>query len=106
MYLDKNKEYLFCFKKRKIIEHKDCDYYEHNRRCEKNKDYLHRTHSTGSVSGWNYVNEPTPLLNECEYCLKEKENLEKYRLSDEAGKIMEEETELFWIRNQQNTKRL
>lgn len=91
VYLDKDKKWLFCFKKREIIEHKDCDYYEHNLECEKNGDYWGRTHRDGSLSGRKYVGDSTGILNECKYCLKEKRKVKKYRLSDEAVEWLE-----FW----------
>lgn len=84
VYLDKNKEWLFCFKKQMVIEHKNCDYYEHNLECEKNMDYWHRTHSDSSYAGYSYLNDPDSILNECKYCLVEARNVDRFRLSDEA----------------------
>lgn len=91
VYLDKDKEWLFCFKKREIIEHKDCDYYEHNLECKKNNDPWNRTHSSHTVAGWCYATDHHPVLNQCRYCLDERQQVEKYRLSDEAVEWLE-----FW----------
>ena len=71
VYLDKDKKWLFCYKKREIIEHKDCDFYEHNLECKKNGYYWGRTHSDSSLAGWSYVGESASILNECKYCLEE-----------------------------------
>lgn len=95
VYLDKDKKYVFCYKKHSIIEHKDCDYYEHNLECDKNKDYWGRTHSDSSRASWVYAYESGSVLNECKYCLEERRNVEKFRLSDEA---------LEWISFMENRK--
>ena len=84
VYLDKDKKYVFCYKKHGIIEHKDCDYYEHNLECDKNENYWGRTHRDSSMSGTKYADDIAPILNECKYCLRKKRKVEKYRLSDEA----------------------
>ena len=84
VYLPKDKKWLFCFKKRKVIEHKDCDYYEHNLECKKNNDPWNRTHSSHTTAGWIYSTESTSVLNECKHCLEQRRTVNKYRLSDEA----------------------
>lgn len=89
VYLDKDKKWLFCFKKREIIEYKDCDFYEHNLECDKNKDYWGRTHSDSSMAMWCYLTESCSILNECKYCLEQKQVVEKFRLSDEAVEWLE-----------------
>lgn len=97
VYLSKDKKWLFCFKKRKVIEHKDCDYYEHNLECKKNNDPWGRTHSDGSLSGRRYVGDSTSILNECKYCLEQRQTVNKYRLSDEAIEWLE-----FWENRKDN----
>ena len=95
VYLDKRKNWIFCYKKCRIIEHNDCDYYEHNLECDKNKDYWSRTHSDSSRAGWKYADENGSVLNECKYCLEERRDVEMFRLSDEA---------LEWISFMENRK--
>ena len=84
VYLPKDEKWLFCFKKRRVIKHKDCDYYEHNLECEKNDDPWGRTHTSHSCKGSSYVGESCSTLNECKYCLEERRRVEKFRLSDDA----------------------
>lgn len=85
VYLDKDKRWLFCYKKKAIIEHKDCDYYEHNKKCYNHEiDYRKRTHSQSKYAGYSIVGESAPILNECKYCLEAKRKVEKFRLSDDA----------------------
>lgn len=91
VYLPKDKKWLFCFKKRKVIEHEDCDYYEHNLECEKNNDAWGRTHRRSTRLGSSYVGDSCSILNECKYCLEEKRTVEKFRLSDDAIEWLE-----FW----------
>lgn len=86
--LDKDVDYVFCFKKKNIITEHECDYYDFNYECYKKHDILKMTHHFGSNSGISYVYSPNPLLNECKYCL-DKDKLEKYELSDEAYKCIE-----------------
>lgn len=85
VYLDGNIDYVFCFKRKTVIEEENCDYYEYNRKCEQAHDYLHRTHRKGSNGGGHYVGDSTPILNECDYCLKQGKP-KKYCLSYEARK--------------------
>lgn len=90
VYLDKEKRWIFCYKKCAIIEHKDCDFYEHNLKCYNDEiDYSKRTHSDSSYAGWRYAYEGGSVLNECKYCLKERRNVQKFRLSDDALKWVE-----------------
>lgn len=77
VYLPKDKKWLFCFKKRKVIEHKDCDFYGH------------RTHRNSSRKGVRYVGESCSVLNECKYCLEERRTVEKFRLSNDAIEWLE-----------------
>lgn len=91
VYLPKDKKWLFCFKKRKVIEHKDCDYYEHNLECEKNHDVWGRTHRSSSYKGSQYVGDSCSILNECKYCLEQRQTVDKFRLSNDAIEWLE-----FW----------
>lgn len=91
--LPKDKKWIFCFKRKGIIEHKDCDYYEHNLKCKKNGDYWNMTHTDSSICSWYY---PTTdcgdgILNECKHCLKEVRTFKRYRLSDEAMKVINDD---------------
>ena len=89
--LPKDKSWLFCFKKKCIIEHKDCDYYEHNLECDRNNDYWNRTHTDSSIQGYRIVGEPYSVLNECDYCLEQAKEYEKYVLSDDARKVINDD---------------
>ena len=85
--LDKDVDYVFCFKKKRILIEQECDYYDFNCDCDKNKQWLKMTHHFGSNSGIGYQSSPRPLLNECRYCL-DKDKLKEYDLSDEAYECM------------------
>lgn len=81
--LNKNKDYVFCFKSGRIILEEDCDMYEHNKECDVKHDFWGRTHVKGSNSGRQLQGDKYPLLNECRYCLED-HDVVTYRLSDEA----------------------
>lgn len=82
--LDKDKDYVFCFKKKAVILDSECDMYEHNKNCDANDDFWGRTHFKGSSSGVCVGKHV--LLNECKYCLRKRENVRTYCLSEEAMK--------------------
>lgn len=82
--LDKNKDYVFCFNKGTIILEEQCNMYEHNKNCDANDDFWGRTHRKGSSSGVRVGKHV--LLNECKYCLRKRENVRTYCLSEEAMK--------------------
>lgn len=88
--LPKNKIYVFCFKKKKIIEDEECDYYEHNLECDKKHDVWHRTHRGSSLSGRREIGVKHSMLNECAYCIKEAIDTRTYSLSERARKAMRE----------------
>ena len=54
VYLDENTDYVFCFKRRDIIEDVDCDYHEHNKKMEKQGEIFKMTHSIRTMSGRKY----------------------------------------------------
>lgn len=85
VYLDKNIDYVFCFKKGTVIEEEKCDMYEHNLECDENNDFWSRTHRKGSLSGVCIVGKGS-MLNECKYCI-EKDEAGEYYLSEEASKL-------------------
>ena len=84
--LDKNKDYVFCFLKEKIIVDCECDMYLHNMKCDRNKDFWGRTHQKGSNSGIHISGEGA-MLNECNYCLEDHQKNE-YVLSYEATSVL------------------
>ena len=42
------------------------------------------SHSPHTSAGYSYINCPDAILNECKYCLEQRQTVNKYRLSDEA----------------------
>lgn len=89
-YVDipKDGDYVVCFKKKMIIEDRECDYYLHNKECDKKGDYWGRTHRKSSDSGTTFQGDYIPILNECNYCEEHEATTEKYALSYEAKKIL------------------
>lgn len=85
--LRKDKDYVYCYLKEKIIPEEDCDYYEHNMECDRNDDFWGRTHRKGSNSGICCTSYKEPLLNSCQHCLNEEEVYKEYRLPETASKI-------------------
>ena len=83
VYLNPSIDYVFCYLKETVIEEKDCDYYEYNRECEKNEEYLKRTHRKGSHAGYREVGRCGRILNSCKYCL-EKGKSEEFLLPSDA----------------------
>lgn len=83
VYLNPDIDYVFCFLKETVIEEKDCDYYEYNRECERNNEYLKRTHIKGSLAGYCERGRPGSILNSCKYCL-EKGKAKEYLLPSDA----------------------
>lgn len=83
VYLDKDIDYIFCFKEKSVIEDSDCDYHEYNVKCFNDNKVYAMTHSIHTESGCRCRGDVTPLLNECDYCLKKKDR-KKYRLSEKA----------------------
>jgi len=88
VFLDGDIDYVFCFKRKTIIEDKECDYHEFNLQKKNEGKYFEMTHSIRSNSGRKYVNDASPILNECDYCLK-KDSAKKYCLSYEARKYFQ-----------------
>lgn len=70
VYLDKNKDYVYCFKREGIIEEQECDYYEHNIECDNNGEILKRTHLRGTLAGYKVIGVPGSIMKGCKYCLK------------------------------------
>lgn len=89
MFLPKGEKWIFCFKRRNIITHQECDYYEHNKKCDEKGDVWGRTHSSHTISGRQYVTDCCSILNECDYCIKQMGTHKKYRLSERALRVME-----------------
>ena len=87
--LRKDKDYVYCYLKERIIQEEDCDYYEHNMGCDRNGDFWGRTHRKGSNSGICCTSYKEPLLNSCQHCLEEEKKYEEYRLPEEASKIQQ-----------------
>ena len=90
VYLDKNTDYVFCFKRGMIIEDAHCEYHDYNVEMKNKKEYFKMTHFIGTTIGIGYENDPSPILNECDYCIKENENIKKYTLSYEARECLKE----------------
>lgn len=87
--LRKDKDYVYCYLKEKIILEEDCDYYEHNLECDRNDDFWSRTHMKGSNSDICFTSYKEPLLNSCQHCLNEEEVYAEYRLPETASKLHE-----------------
>jgi len=85
--LRKDKEYVFCFLRAEIIEEEQCNYYEHNLKCDENEDFWGRTHSRGTNAGYGIISVAEPILKECKYCLEKEEKYEDYALSKEATEL-------------------
>lgn len=85
--LNKNKDYVYCFLKEEIIEEEKCNHYEHNLKCEENGDYWGRTHRKGSDSGIGIQGKTGPVLNSCNYCLRQEEEYVEYVLPPKASKM-------------------
>ena len=92
VYLDENTDYVFCFKRRDIIEDVDCDYHEHNKKMEKQGEIFKMTHSIRTMSGRKYRGDSCSILNECDYCIKKGKPV-KYVLSYDARKCLKEKKE-------------
>ena len=90
--LPDDKDFVFCFKKKDIILDEECDFYKHNKECDKNGNLQGRTHLKHTMSGASRQNDNLSLLNECKYCLEDHNNT-TYRLSTEALKCMENNKE-------------
>ena len=84
VWLSKDKDYIYCFKREDTIEQKDCDYYEHNLECDKNNDLWGRTHSKRTCAGYKYADTAGSVLNSCKYCIKNAEKYKRYWLPQEA----------------------
>lgn len=84
VYLKKDKDYVYCFKREDVIAEEDCDYYEHNLECDKNNDFWGRTHSKGTLAGYGVQGVNGSFIKDCKYCLKEKQEYGKYYLPVDA----------------------
>ncbi len=84
IWLPKDKDYIYCFKRESVMEQQYCDYYEHNLECDKNNDFWGRTHSKHTCAGYTYANVAGSVLNSCDYCIKNAEEYKKYWLPQEA----------------------
>ena len=80
VYLDKNKDYVYCFLREQVIEESVCDYYEHNCECDKNDDFWGRTHPKHTIAGYRVYEFSGNFLNDCRYCLDKNVHYEKYNL--------------------------
>ena len=92
VYLNPDIDYVFCYLKETIIEEKDCDYYEHNLECDKNRDFFGRTHTKGSMAGYRVRGISESILNSCNYCL-EKDKAKCYALPPEAVDLFNKQDE-------------
>lgn len=81
--LPNNGTFCFCFKKAKIINDVECDYYEHNKKCDENHEVFNRTHRKRTSAGYRAIGDKYSRLNECDYCCKNHE-VKKYILSEKA----------------------
>ena len=93
VYLDEDIDYVFCFKRKTIIEDTDCDYHEYNKEMENQDEIFRMTHIIGTGSGI-CIRGPNggQKLNECDYFFK-KGKPKKYALSYKARKCLKEKKE-------------
>lgn len=85
VYLDKNKDYVYCFKREGIIEEEECDYYDHNVECDNNRKIYHkRTHLKGTLAGYSVRGIIGNMMQSCRYCV-ENNDYEKYYLPVDAA---------------------
>lgn len=84
VYLDKNKDYVYCFKRESILEEEECDYYDHNVECDKKNDFWGRTHRKGTLAGYKVRGISGKMMQSCKYCLKNHDH-EKYYLPVDAA---------------------
>lgn len=73
--LRKDKPYVLCHLKKRIILEEECDNYEYNEQCDKTHQIIKRTHRKGSLSGAVAIGPGRgprgSLINECDYCTKD-----------------------------------
>jgi len=84
VYLDKNKDYVYCFKRESIIEEEECDYYDYNVECVYNGERHKRTHIRGTLAGYKVRGISGSMMQSCKYCLKNSD-YKKYYLPVDAA---------------------
>lgn len=89
--LPKDGVYIFCHNQKKIIPDEHCDYYEHNKKCDENKDYIHRTHFSHTMAGYSIRGYSGPVLNQCDYCIEHNKKRETYLIPPEIRKYFPKE---------------
>ena len=88
VYLDEDIDYVFCFKRKTIIEDTECDYHEYNKEMENQGEIFKMTHLIRTGAGIKLVGpNGGHMLNECDYCIK-KDKPKAYVLSTKARECM------------------
>lgn len=89
--LPKDGVYIFCHNKKQVIPDEKCDYYEHNKKCDETKDYIHRTHSKHTFAGYRIRGYSGMVLNQCNYCIEHNKKEETYVIPPEVRKYFPKE---------------
>lgn len=84
VWLNKEKDYIYCFKRESILEEEDCDMYKYNLECDEKNDFWGRTHRKGTLAGYNYRGVSDSVLNSCNFCVENNEKYEKFVLPQDA----------------------
>lgn len=84
VWLLKDRDYVYCFLREKVIYEEECNMYEHNLKCDENDDFWGRTHIKGTRAGHCYVEESGSVLKSCRYCLDNSDDWEEYILPQDA----------------------
>ena len=84
VWLLKDRDYVYCFLREKVIFEEECNHYEDNLKCDENDDFWSRTHRKGTRAGYCYAEVSGSVLNSCKFCLEDAEKWEEYIIPQDA----------------------